>query len=773
MSGFVKEKGSKEYLPYVHIYLKDSQEGTYSNTFGFFAIQIPANQQVDIIFSSVGYQPNIQTLNLKKDSILEITLIPLEQELDEIIVVAPQKPVIKMLANIHLSVQMAKDIPSLMGEKDIIKAIQLLPGVQSGTEGSTALYVRGGGPGQNLIILDDAQVYNANHLFGFFSVFNGDAIKSVSFWKGGFPARYGGRIASVLDIQMKDGNKNETKGEGGIGLLSSRFTLEGPLKKEKSSFLVSTRRSYLDLLTMPFMPEDAKIGYRFYDFNAKLNFDHNVKNKFFISGYFGNDKLVTKEQVVRTQSSINSETNLGWGNSTASLRWNHIFSDRLFSNTTLVYSHYKFYLNDSYVRTGAQTSNTYSDYNTSITDYSIKSDFDYYLSNKHHAKSGFIFTYHFYNPRDFTNSVSTVKATKQNIQKSQNQELGAYIEDTWQPSENLIANLGIRFNALITASKNYFVSEPRINFSYEVYRNINLSASYARTNQFVHLLSNTGIGLATDLWVPVTSKAPPQQADQVAVGFSKDFTKDGFSISVESYRKYMRNILAYTEGATFLGIDDPLSAGIWEDNITLGKGVSYGTELLLQKYFGKLTGWLGYTLSWTVHQFDDLNYGKNFYPRYDSRHNISLVGIYKVSPKIVLSANWVYSTGNALTVPQGYFYGNFATGAYTRLSRIPGTDTYINEIEVERINRVPYYGVMNSFRAEAYHRLDIAIQLHKKKRKHERYWEFGLYNAYNRKNPFYYYLEATNDFASNGQRIELKKKSLFPILPSVTYNIKF
>ena len=772
LSGFVREKGSKESLPYANITIQDGQGGTYSNAYGFYTLQIPANRQVHIVFSSIGYESTIQTLTLKTDSILVVELIPKEHQLEEIIVVAPQNPV-KPIGNIHLPTQIVKEVPSLMGEKDVIKTIKLLPGVQRGTEGSTALYVRGGGPGQNLILLDDAQVYNANHLFGFFSVFNGDAIKNVSFWKGSIPARYGGRISSVIDVQMKDGNKEEVKGEAGVGLLSARLMVEGPLKKGKSSFLIATRRSYLDLLTMPLMPEDAKVGYRFYDFNVKLNFDHNAKNRFFISGYFGNDKLMTKEKVARAQSNIDAETNLGWGNSTASVRWNHIFNDRLFSNTTFVYSRYNFYLNDSFVRVGVQPYDTFSDYNSSISDYSIKTDFDYFLSNKHHLKSGFIFTYHLYKPRDVSRSNGSERVNEEKEQRFPNQELGAYIEDTWQPSEKLTANVGIRFNGVLTASKNYFVAEPRVSLSYEVYNDISLSASYARTNQFVHLLSNTGIGLATDLWVPVTFKAPPQQADQVAVGFSKEFLKHGFSLSVESYRKYMRNILAYKEGATFLGIDDGVSDVNWEDNITLGEGFSYGTEVLLQKTQGRLKGWVGYTLSWTVHKFKDLNYGKNFYPKYDSRHNISLVGIYKISPKIALSASWVYSTGNALSIPQGYFFGDFATGAYTRLARIPGTDSYVNEIEKERIDKVPYYGSRNSFRAEAYHRLDIAIQLHKKKRKYQRYWEFGLFNAYNRKNPFYYYLETTNDYVSNGQRIELKKKSLFPILPSISYNIKF
>lgn len=771
VSGFIGEKYSKESLPYVNVSIKDSDEGTYSNAYGFYTIQIPANKEIEVVFSSIGYMSLTKTLISSEDIVLDVQLTPKSHELEEVIILSSSDPLEAMSGNLQLPLHIIKEIPTLLGEKDVIKTLQLLPGVQGGIEGSTALYVRGGGPGQNLILLDDAHVYNANHLFGFLSVFNGDAIKHVSFWKGGSPARYGGRTSSVLDIQMRNGNKEKLKGEGGIGLVSSRLTLEGPLKKGRSSFLVSSRRSYLDLLTRPFMSKASLTNYRFYDLNAKLNFDLDVKNKLFMSAYFGDDQLLTQERKSTPNSKVDAQTNLGWGNSIASIRWNHLFNNRLFSNTTLVYSNYNFTLTDNYLRVGTNPNRSYSEYNSTLKDYSIKFDLDYYHSNTHSFRTGLLFTAHFYTPRDFLISNNASEEKEESLQKTQNKEIGIYIEDSWQPSEVIDINVGVRFNGLITSILDYFVVEPRLNLSYEAYRDVYFNASYARNNQFVHLLSNTGIGLSTDLWVPATLKAGPEQADQVSVGLSKKFEKKGFSILIESYRKSMRNIVAYKDGATFLGVGDEVNIVNWEDNITSGKGLSYGTEVLIKKGEGRITGWLGYTISWTVHQFEDLNQGKKFYPRQDSRHNIVLAGKVKLSNKTMLSANWVYKSGNTLNVPQGFYYGNFATGA--EVIAVGEGDERRNEILNEQINRVPYFGSGSSYRTEAYHRLDIAIQLHKKKEKYERYWEIGLYNAYNRKNPFYYYLSSTNDPKHNGQRIELKKKSLFPIIPSISYNIKF
>jgi TonB dependent receptor/CarboxypepD_reg-like domain/TonB-dependent Receptor Plug Domain len=757
VSGYVREVGSLESIVGASVYLEGNPTGTTTNRYGFYSLAVPLGQSATVVFSFVGYERIKQRIDATTGRTLTVLLKPQSQALEEVKItdqatdIAPTQ-----LGLIKLSVQQIKQIPAILGEKDVIKALQLLPGVQKGTEGSTALYVRGGGPDQNLILLDEAQVYNANHLFGFLSVFNGDAIKNIDFYKGGFPARYGGRLSSVIDLQMKDGNKETLHGEGGIGLLSSKLMLEGPLQKNKSSFLVSGRRTYFDLFTTPLMDKEFKLRYYFYDFNAKVNFDLGTKDKIYLSGYFGNDRLKTTEELTRSASTIYSNTTLGWGNATATARWNHQYTEKLFLNTTALFTNFDFGFDYDFKRVyndaTITTNKSYVGYSSAIRDYSIKADFDYFPSPKHSVKFGGLFTFHRFKPRSFIYESQAANSYKDTTQRFGNQEFALYIEDTYGISNRLSVNVGLRLSGLHTAAKTYVFGEPRLSVGYRLSDHSTLKASYGRNNQFVHLLSNTGIGLSTDLWVPATSKAPPQQADQVAVGLSRSFVKAGLEVTVESFRKNMRNIVSYKEGAAFLSLNDGVQDINWENNITTGRGWAYGTEVLLQKNKGKLTGWLGYTLSWTIQQFNELNGGKRFYPRYDRRHDFSAVAIYRPSPKVTFSANWVYATGNAMTIPQGYYFGVSGIGS-----------TYTD--------RIDYLGSRNSFRAAAYHRLDVAVQLHKKKRWGERTWEFGLFNAYNRQNPLYYYIKTENSPA--GLRTSLAKKGMFPVVPSISYNFKF
>ena len=757
LSGYVHEAVTQESLAGVSIGVEGTATGTATNSYGFFSLSVPANKPIKISFSSLGYQKITQSINTNSNTVLKIVLTPQPQQIEEVMIRAESNPQnAPLMSVIQLPVQQIKQIPALLGEKDVIKAIQLLPGVQKGTEGSTALYVRGGGPDQNLILLDEAQVYNANHLFGFFSIFNGDAIKNVSFYKGGFPARYGGRLSSVIDLQMKDGNKEKLHGEGGIGLLSSRLTLEGPISKGKSSFLISARRTYFDLLTMPLMSKEEQTGYRFYDLNAKFNFDLGKNDKLYLSGYFGNDALKIKSESIRSSGNIKETGLLGWGNATGTLRWNHLFSQKLFLNTTLSLTDFRFKLFDDFERKkpdGTVSNSNYTEFSSSVRDYAAKVDFDYFPVNGHQVKFGGLFIQHQFKPRGFRFDNRVDNKTEGESQTFENQEFAVYGEDTYTKN-GFSANVGLRLNGLNASPKTYFFVEPRLSASYQLPYDWTAKASYARNNQFVHLLTNTGTGLSTDLWVPANDKIPPQQADQIAVGLSKYFSKSGLNLTIESYRKWMRNIVAYKEGASFLVFEDGAKPLRWEDNVTGGLGWSYGTEVLLQKNRGRLTGWLGYTLSWTIQQFNDLNEGKKFYPRYDRRHDFSLVMAYKLSPKITLSANWVYATGNTLTVPNGFYY--------TQVS-LNGSTNFPDQLE--------YLGSRNSFRAEAYHRLDVAIQFHKKKKWGERTWEIGLFNAYNRKNPLYYYLSAQK--TTEGAISILGKRALFPIIPSVTYNFKF
>jgi hypothetical protein len=757
ISGYVTEKGSKESLPGVSIYQANTNIATTSNAYGFYSITLPAGDSVKLVFAFVGYANQVHIVNLNRNISLNSQLSG-ANELEEVEIVAAKTEAVSQdvqMSKIDIPIEKVKDIPALLGEKDVLKVLQLMPGVQKGSEGSSGFYVRGGGPDQNLIILDDATVYNAFHLFGFFSLFNGDALKSVELTKGGFPARYGGRLSSVLDMQMKDGNKEKIKGEAGIGLISSRLTLEGPLVKDKCSFLVSGRRTYIDALIYPFMPKATKGGYYFYDFNAKVNYVISDKDRLYLSGYFGKDKFW-----VKLRSDDNREDiGLNWGNATGTARWNHLFSNKLFLNTSLIFTDYKLVIS-------AATKNNFGDfslkYSSGIRDYSVKTNFDYIPNPKHYIKFGLQSIYHQFRP-----GATVIKSSyfSENFEKTQLIEAvenAVFIEDDWKTTGKFRVNFGARLTNFIIQEENYFNPEPRISARYLIKEDLSIKASYALMNQYMHLLSNTGIGLPTDLWVPATKKAPFMQSQQGALGISKDFFKKGYDVSVEGYYKKMNNVLGYKEGASFLTIEGENGQNVtWEDNVTSGQGWSYGGELLLRKNKGKLTGWIGYTLSWTQLQFDALNFGNKFYPRYDRRHDISVVGVYHLNKKITLSGTWVYGTGNAITLPLNTYQASLYTMPYSGINQTP-------------LNQSPHgivqdYGQQrNAFRMSPYHRLDIGIQFHRQFKHVSRTFEIGLYNAYNRQNPFFYFIETD----ANGEQ-KLMQIALFPIIPSFTWTWKF
>jgi len=751
ISGYVKEKGSGELLLGVNIYSPALQVGTSTNTYGFYSLTIPALQDsITIIYSYVGYQSI--SINLAIDEPVEKNVDLAPMELHEVIVedtrIEKESEAIQM-SKIDIPITQIKSIPAFLGEKDVLKVLQLMPGVQKGSEGSSGIYVRGGGPDQNLLILDDAVVYNAMHLFGFFSVFNGDALKSVELIKGGFPARYGGRLSSVIDMNMKDGNKEKIHGEGGIGLIASRLTLEGPILKNKSSFIFSARRTYSDLLMRPFIPSDLKAGYYFYDLNTKLNYEFSTKNKLYLSGYFGQDRFYSIETDDKYE--YENKAGINWGNATATLRWNHQFTSQLFANTSLIFSNYKFQIT-SYEK---NKNNAVSlKYYSGIRDWTLKHDVDFFPSTQHYIKVGFLVTYHTFTPSasvvsgDINNQVFNFPSD----QRATAVESALYLEDIYKATSRLKINPGLRWSNFLIKEKPYFLLEPRLALSYQLRQNWTLKASYAYMNQYIHLLSNTSVGLPTDLWVPSTDRIAPQNSQQVALGFVKDLTKINSTLTIEGYYKNMTNSITYKEGANFLQFDNiSQSKGpkTWEDNITQGRGWSYGAEILLQKKTGRFSGWIGYTLSWTIFQFDQINFGKSFYARYDRRHDISLVGIYELSPRITLSATWVYGTGSAITMPLGNFNVVDPFGS--------------NYQPIQSNAYVDYGNQKNSFRMAPYHRLDIGIQFHKKMKRHERTWAINIYNAYSRQNPFFYYI----------QNKELKQVSLFPIIPSFSYNFKF
>jgi hypothetical protein len=757
ISGYVHEKGSRELLPGVNIYIAILKVGTTTNNYGFYSITLPEGDY-DVQYSFVGYQTVLNTISLKNNIISDIELDP-SITLGEVVVSSEKlgRPTeSSQMSMISLPVSQVKNIPTLLGEKDVFKTLQLMPGVQKGSEGSSGLYVRGGGPDQNLIILDDAPVYNAYHLFGFFSIFNGDALKSIELTKGGFPSRFGGRLSSVVEMTMKDGNKEKFSGEAGIGLISSRLLLEGPIIKNKASFLISGRRTYIGYLVRPLMSEDEKADYYFYDLNAKLNYDFGQKNKIYLSGYFGRDKFYVKSSYDDEKSS----GGLYWQNKTATFRWNHLFNNHVFSNTSLIYSEYDLNIFDEYKGSHENYSLTYK---SGIRDFAFKYDIEYHASPLFTLRTGLQSTNHRFLPSAIVeiDDQSEFNFNSKTVYNSL--ETGLYAENHFNFKGRAQLNAGIRLSHFIAEKKHYFSPEPRLSFNYLIVEGFSAKVAYAEMNQYIHLLSSTGIGLPTDLWVPSTDRVKPQRSHQISAGLSKELPAYNALITLEGYYKKSTHILGYKPGANFLLIDDPTEAQsfTWQDNVTSGEGESYGVELLLHKKTGKTSGWIGYTLSWTQLQFDEINFGKKFWARYDRRHDLSLVIIHELNNRITLSGTWVYGTGSAITLPLGTYPAN-TNNPFGSTSGFPYM--YLNDVSD--------YGEINSFRMKAYHRLDLAIQFHKKLKRHERTWELGFYNAYNRKNPFFYFTESYG--SSEGTTYnKLKQVSIFPIIPSVTYNIKF
>ena len=767
LSGYVREQSSGELLPGVSVYLPGLKTGTTTNKYGFYSLTLLLSDSLTVQYSFVGYATETRRESLTRNLQHNVDLTPESQILGEVVVKSRNRLASEtvQMSSISVPIQQIKEIPAFMGEKDVLKVLQLMPGVQKSSEGSGGLYVRGGGPDQNLLILDDATVYNAYHLFGFFSVFNGDALKSVELTKGGFSARYGGRLSSVIDMQMKEGNREKLHVEGGIGLISTRLTVEGPLQKGRSSFLVSGRRTYVDLLTKPFLKKDKGLGaYYFYDLNAKVNYDFGQKDKLYLSGYTGHDKFNFQQK----QGDNESQGAIGWGNATGTLRWNHLFNERLFGNLSLIYSNYQF------LTTSQEKNPEYTfdlNYSSGIRDWGLKADFDFLPSPTHSIKFGTMLTLHRFTPSAVVLNDSQNNDFNRSVQPIDALETGLYAEDTWRPTTRLHLNAGIRMSVFATGwrstkGKAYINPEPRLAAAYTFPNHLALKASYARMNQFVHLLSNSGAGLPTDLWVPSTENLKPQRSWQAALGLAKDFPEQNLAVTLEGYYKQMHNIVALREGAGFLldsGIGDADKTAdrdnqrhTWENNVTQGRGWSYGAEVLVQRKTGRLTGWVGYTLSWIPQQFADLNGGRTFWAKYDRRHDASVVAIYKASPRVTLSATWMYGTGNALNLPRAIY---------------PATPNQAGGGGVARYSSgtVYEYGERNSFRARAYHRLDLGIQLHARKRRHEKWWEFSVYNTYGRKNPFFYDIKRVNGQTEN----RLVQYSIFGFIPSLSYNFKF
>ncbi len=755
ISGYIQDAKTAERLILATIFETNKSKGATSNTYGFYSLTL-AKGEVNLYASFVGYQAKNLVFELKKDTIINFNLKP-SLSLDEVILVARKTPKIEQrtqMSRISVPISAIEKIPTILGENDVLKTLQLLPGVQGGTEGMNGVYVRGGSPDQNLVILDGVPVYNVSHLLGFLSVFNTDAIKGVSLTKGGFPARYGGRLSSVIEINMKEGNKKEFHGEGAIGLLSSRLTLEGPIVKDKSSFMISGRRNYFDIIAKPIIKkaskdsgDDLDLSTYFYDLNAKVNHKFNEKHSIYLSAYLGSDvfKNDFKENDFDSDDFYRTKAGIDWGNVITAMRWNYKINNKLFANTTLTYSKFNFDFEvGEEVFYEGEHNKFEAKYKSGIYDIAGKVDFDYIPNPNHHIRFGFGNTYHTYNPGalalkgDFDEEDFE---TLNNQKKEYSNEYFGYLEDELQFGK-LKANIGLHASGFTIGNKTYNSLQPRIGLRYLVNKKWSLKASYASMAQYINLLTNESIGLPTDLWVPSTERIKPQTSWQAAFGVATTF-KNELEFSIEGYYKKMDNVISYKEGASFFNVEEN-----WEDKITQGTGTAYGLEVLLQKKRGKTTGWIGYTLAWNNRQFDEINSGKEYPFKFDRRHDFEMVAIHKFSDRLHLSGTWVYSTGNAISLTEA---------------------TYTSFDQNGNLDPISIVGTKNSYRMPSYHRLDVGLEFLKKKKWGERAWIIGVYNAYMRSNPFYVYLG--ENFDTNKK--QYKQVSLIPLVPSVSYRFKF
>jgi hypothetical protein len=730
LSGFIEDSNSKERLVGVNIYDTKNKVGTTSNSFGFYSLSLPSSDTIKIAFSYIGYENQVIEVITKTNIERNIQLIS-GLKLNEIIIKGERNSVTSPIGILQVPVKQLQLVPSLMGETDLMRAFQLMPGVQGGKEGTSGIYVRGGSHDQNLMLLDDMPVYYVNHIAGFISVFNSDAIKNIDLYKGGFPARYGGRLSSIMDIRMKNGNMTNLTGNVSLGLLTSKFTLEGPLKKDKTSFIISGRRSLFDLFTKSLQYLDNKgkysAGYTLYDLNLKINHILDVRNRLYLSFYSGRDRILIKHNDFSQKPdypfSLKSKNDLNWGNNCLSFRWNHTFSQNLFGNFTAGLT--KFYYNsesDIYKiekNSGKNIGTTFNHLNSSVNDFTTKIDFDYYLS-KHQVKFGVGVIAHKFMPS--TNNISKIGEAESNLEltlgspKLKPWEIYSYIEDKYFLTGKLSLNTGLHFSSFSEGEKSYFSVQPRITSNYQVSENISVKSSYSQMVQALHLLSNNDAGLPTDLWVPATKNLPPQTSKLIAIGISGRFApQKSIDWSIEAFYKTMNNLIEFSEGATFFSGETDWQQKVEKD----GKGEVYGIEILLQKKIGKTTGWTAYTLSNNTREFENLNFGEPFPYKYDRRNDLSITCNHKFSDKIDLSASWIFESGNAITLPS------------TKYDLIILEEKNRNEGVVGYFYAGTHiYGRRNNYRTPPNHRLDISINLHKELKRGTRTWTLGLYNAY-------------------------------------------
>lgn len=778
LSGYIKDGKTGEVLIGATVYIPLISKGATSNVYGFYSITVPEGEY-EVTYSFVGYADVVKKINLNQDVRENIELLETSEMMQEVVIEgkASENTNSTQMGQIDLSVDKIKSLPAFMGEVDVLKTIQLLPGVQSSGEGNTGFYVRGGGPDQNLILLDGAPVYNASHLFGFFSVFNADAIKSVNLIKGGMPAQYGTKLASVLDINMKDGNYKEYHAEGGIGVIASRLTVEGPIKKDTASFIFSARRTYIDVLINPFIKETAAIkgsGYYFYDLTGKLNWKISDKDRVFLSGYFGKDVFTYKDK------NLGIEFKVPWGNATGSLRWNHLFNDKLFLNTTAILTDFDFAFSSGMDDFSFEVS-------SGIRDFNFKQDLTYFMNTRNEIKAGWNFIRHRFIPTSVSASSGDTEFDTGETVKIYANEGAAYIQDEFDLTENLSINAGFRYSMFQqrgpfdryhknpTSGKTDSIThydkgdpivfydgfEPRASLRYLLHDKSSIKAGFAHNYQYVHLASISSVSLPTDLWFPSSELVKPQIGTQYSLGYFRNFKENTFETSIEIYYKDLKNLIEYKENAQ---PEDNVADNV-DNQLTFGNGYSYGAEFFVKKAKGKFNGWIGYTWSRTMRTFAGIDNGKTFPAKYDRRHDLSIALQYDITDRLNIGAIFVYATGNAITLPERRYYSFMENRLIT------------------------VWSSRNGYRMIPYHRGDISLtyktKTHKevrnadtgevtmKKKRVQSSWNFSIYNVYNRRNPYFIFFDYSGDLSQDNLKVDGYQVSLFPILPSITWNFSF
>ncbi|MFK7786807.1 MAG: TonB-dependent receptor [Crocinitomicaceae bacterium] len=775
LSGYVTNAKDGETIIDAKVFIPSISKGVLTNTYGFYSLTVPCGTY-QVEFRVGGTETETKEIVLDGDVQFNFEAGSDFQEVDEVVVNANagDNTNSTKIGQIELDIDEIKKLPAFLGEVDVVKTIQLLPGVSSAAEGGQGFYVRGGGPDQNLVLLDEAVVYNASHLFGFFSVFNSDAVKSVNLIKGGMPANFGGRMSSVLEVNMNEGNYKRLSVKGGLGVISSRITVEGPLKKDRGSFMVSGRRTYIDVLMKAFINDTSPFAgssYFFYDLNLKMNYKLGDKDRIYLSGYYGKDEFTFNDP----DGDFNA--NMPWGNGIASLRWNHLFSNKLFMNVTGTFTDYLFSF-------GSEQDEFRFRLASGIRDVGGKVDFTYFPNPRNKIKFGAHYTHHTFTPTSVSASQEDIEFDTGLAQQLRSHETAVYALDEFDLNEQWRFNIGLRYSTFshvgpftryikgdisspdstIEYDKGdliqfYHGLEPRASLRYLLPDNSSIKAGYSYNYQYVHLTSLSAVSLPTDIWFPTTNIAKPQIGWQGSIGYFRNFKENKYETSFEVYYKDMRNLIEYKEGA--------LPSDNVNDNtdnlLTFGRGWSYGAEFFVKKAIGKLTGWVGYTWSKTERVFEDLNNGEPFAAKYDRRHDLSIVASYELNDRWTFSSAFIYATGNTLTLPTSWY--------------VQGQDLLFN------------YGQRNSTRMAPYHRLDISAiwyskaykekedpttgEIIKVKKRFKSNWAFSIYNVYNRANPYFLYVDNDGDFLQGDFEISVQQVTLFPIIPSVTWNFEF